>query len=124
MFNLLSLLFSIGTLAFILRYRIHVHVVYSSSRRDSRPRAKSAGSKACPHTRTALPISGRRAGGVSQSSEAPTVAMTRPVQDLASALVNLGASKASARAAALRAYQQAPNASFDELVRIAIQEAA
>ena len=124
MFNFFCLLVSIGTLVFILRYRIHVHVVYSSSRRDSRPRAKSAGSKACPHTRAALPISGRQTTGQLTSEAQPVASRPGPVQDLASALVNLGASKASARAAALRAYQQAPNASFDELVRIAIQEAA
>jgi len=134
--NLLFFLFSLAILFFVVRFRIHVHVVYQGSSRDySRPRPKSGRSTprlqyssdaGSPATRPES-FSGRRAEAdrqpVARLTSAPT-AMTPPVQffDVQSALVNLGAPKAKARATAQRVCQQHPGAGFDQLVRIAIQE--
>jgi len=125
MFASVCLLFSLAILFFVVRFRIHVHVVYQGSPWVASPRRKQAGVKACsPTTRALLPISGRRAAVMAVSSEALPTAITRPAQDLQSALVNLGANKAKARATAQRVCQQHPGAGFDQLVRIAIQEVA
>jgi len=124
-FNALSLLISLAILFFVIRFRIHVHVVYQGSSWVASPRRKQAGVKACSSsTRALLPISGRRAAETAVTSEALPTAMTLPVQDLQSALVNLGASKSRARATAQKVCQQHPGAGFDQLVRIAIQEVA
>jgi len=137
--NLLFFLFSLAILFFVVRFRIHVHVVYTSSSRDySRPRPKSgrgtprltstSSDAGSPATRPES-LSGRRAEAdampVARLTSAPT-AMTLPVQffDVQSVLVNLGAPKAKARATAQRVCQQHPGAGFDQLVRIAIREVA
>jgi hypothetical protein len=107
MFSSACLLFSLAILYFVLRYRVHIHINVTSSRHSSEARK------------------GLRAAD-SSSSFGPT-AMTRPAEsvvlgDIASALVNLGAPKAQAKAAAIRAVREHPDADFNLQFSVALQE--
>jgi len=137
MFASASLLISLAILFFVIRFRIHVHVVYQGSPWVASPRRKQAGVKACSSsTRALLPLEApnratamklgeiqgngqvRRGHPYSQRNEH----VAPECSDLQSALVNLGASKSRARTTAQKVCQQHPGADFDQLVRIAIQE--
>lgn len=119
MFSTLCLIITSAILFFILKYRVHVHVTYTptSSRvtaRKGRRAEEATGTDARTRHGPALPQ-----------------AMTRPAKDpgsivwgdITSALVNLGAPKAKAQAAAQKAVRQFPD-SFDDQLRAAIQEVA
>ena len=116
MFSLFCLLASSAILFFILKYRVHVHVTLTSSR-DSIHASRGKGRRA---------ESPRRKTG--------SIATTRPIQpiaavpesivwgDIASGLVNLGAGKREARAAAQKACRENPDASFNSVFTVALQE--
>jgi hypothetical protein len=114
MFNVVWLIGSAAILFFIVKYRVHVHITYTPSG-SRRPTARK---------------SGRRAEA--RADLGPT-AKTRPVLfsqtpesivwgDIASALVNLGASKQQARSAARQALAEHPDASFDIQMTVALQK--
>lgn len=112
--SFICLVGSIAILFFILKYRVHVHVTLTNSR-DARSVMK-----------------GRRAEKRLVGADVST-ATTRPVPiaivpesvvwgDIASGLVNLGASKAQARIAARKACREYPDADFNSVFTAALQE--
>jgi hypothetical protein len=117
--NVLCLVGSIAILFYVLKYRVHLDLkVTLTSSRDSIHASRGKG---------------RRAEAGCLTSPSP-IATTRPVQpiaavpesvvwgDIASALVNLGASKADARRAAMRACKEWPNSDFNSVFTAALQE--
>lgn len=100
--NLILFLASAGILFYVLRFRVHVHVVYQR--------------KPKPVGNHPSPFKGMRPGRLE--------AVPKTVSDLTSALHNLGCRTAKARQIAERVYQQAPQANFTVLLKQAIREAA
>ena len=100
--NLILFLASASILFFVLRYRVHVHVLY-----------QNPGRKPGNHP---SPLRGMRPGHLE--------AVPQAVSDLTSALHNLGCGAAKARTVAQKVYQQTPQANFDLLLKQAIREAA
>jgi hypothetical protein len=106
LFSALCLSLSILILYFVLRYRIHIHVtcqVPGWSRKSSRRKRVAS-------------YPARNSAAI--EAVHPSIAAS----DLASALVNLGARKRPALAAAVRAIEQHPDASFDLQFSVALQQ--
>ncbi len=104
MVSLLSLLFSAGILAFVLRYRVHVHVTYQSRKPHTKPAARASTSR--------------------RPAPSPRLTISPIVPTISSALVNLGATKSAARAAAENAVANlGAHAPIDQLLRHAITTA-
>jgi Holliday junction resolvasome RuvABC DNA-binding subunit len=100
--NLILFLVSAGILFYVLRFRVHIHILYQ---RRTKPTENHPS-----------PANGKRPGRLEAAPEV--------VSDLASALKNLGCPAAKGRKIAERVYQQAPQARFEILLREAIREAA
>jgi hypothetical protein len=115
--SILCALISLAVLYFILKYRVHINIEITSSR-GPRPRVKAGN------------VSSIHPSRKSQGTESHGASLARrrtgedPSLEITSALVNLGSSKAEARAAAKRAIAKLPDAPFDVVLRAAIQEAA
>jgi hypothetical protein len=103
MANLILFLVSSLMLFFVLRFRVHIHILYQ------RPQRK-------PIENYPGPANGKRPVHLEAAPQA--------VSDLTSALHNLGCGAAKARQIAERVYQQAPQANFTVLLKQAIREAA
>jgi hypothetical protein len=104
--NGILFLASCAILAFVLRYRVHLHVEYTP--RPSRKRHRRV------HSERAT-IRGTKPAAVLTD---PLVEST--VRDLESALVNLGATKEEAKARARAAIAEGPG-DFDSLILRAMQ---
>jgi hypothetical protein len=119
MFNACSLLASLAILFYVLKFRVHVHVTYTSSSRGlgaARKRGRMVSSD---------PTVPRNSGPVAcQSSTRAARQIPDSVVwgDIASGLVNLGAPKRKAEVAAQRAVEQHPDASFEIQFSVALQE--
>jgi len=132
MFSLFCLLASIAILCFVLKFRVHVHLHVECSPSSSRgvrhvrvkagkgysesPLASLSGRRSEAINRTPLPVEAPLSNRPVPSQE------TTPIQDLQSALVNLGAKPHRAKAAAEHVCRNLPQAPFDTLLRVAIQE--
>jgi hypothetical protein len=132
MFSLFCLVASIVILYCVIKFRVHVYVHVecspSSSRGSRRVRVKAgnpqssvppaslSGRRAEAPDRIPLPVEPTATTRPVQSQE------TTPIQDLQSALVNLGAKPHRAKAAAEHVCRNLPQAPFDTLLRVAIQE--
>ena len=154
MFNLFCLLASSAILFYVIKYRVHVHVTLTTSRRTSEAREGRRAEKIpigvetstattrpeteAPNRAIAKPLRGKQ---VNQRMSCCSVSEMQPsagigaslateqhaplgsaISDVTSALVNLGASKGKARAAALKACKEHPDASFDIQFSVALQE--
>jgi len=100
--NLILFLASAGILFYVLRFRVHIHILYQRRTKPTENHPSPANSKRPVHP----------------------AAAPQAVSDLTSALQNLGCKTAKARVVAERVYQQAPRARFEILLREAIREAA
>lgn len=125
MIGVLSLLFSLAILYFVVRYRVHVsiRVSYDDGRNKSDAgSSRSGGSRVRPGVGTKGRVSpiGIRKGPA--SNHATVASNGGNIGDIISALVNLGCSKSEARIAAERAMSKGPG-DLEELLRRAIQEA-
>ncbi len=120
MLSAFCLLATSAILFFIIKYRVHVHVTYTPTSSRGRKIARNPG---------------RRAATLACANSLSSTAMTRPVKlqaiehpesvvwgDIASGLVNLGASKADARRAARKACTEYPDADFNAQFTVALQE--
>lgn len=122
MYSVLCLTLSSAILFFILRYRVHIHVTYTAE-----PTPQSRGSRRRPRTGDHSPQTqrngnGRRLPMRSRDADSDVSAMAgAPAREIESALRNLGAKPATARAAAAKAIQQTND--FDEALKLAIQYA-
>lgn len=117
MFSLACLFLSIAILSFILKYRVHIHVHYSSLETQPSRQARVSNVSKPPRHNTAVKSdvpevpSGTRAG-----------VQDNAIVDVMSALINLQVKPARARQIASRVCSSPGD--FDSLLRRAIQEAA
>jgi len=109
-FNLLSLLISLAILFFVIRFRIHVHIVYQGSPWVASPRRKQAGVKACSSsTRALLPIQKGRNDNAARLETQPQALRHPPIRTSGHRAQNTGDSQALPR----------PVASFTRIARVA-----
>ena len=101
MYPAVCLLLAAAILAWIVRYRVHIHIAYEPP--TPRRRRRSA------RRRQVEPDAGHYDG--------------ETVATLTDALVSLGATRTAARAAARKALAELPAGTTDELLRAAIQQA-
>jgi hypothetical protein len=114
-FNLALFISTAAMLFYVMRYRIHLHIEYQPRRNR---RTTIHGTRR--HRFGSCPSIQEPEGAAVDSGEA-AAAKLKVFQDLQSALVNLGASKAEARERATVAIAQAPDADFDALILRAMQ---
>jgi hypothetical protein len=129
----ISLLLSLAILYWVLKYRVHIHVTYTPlrGREPRRGSAKPRTGEDRPHQFAgSVPPSRPR---ISPRSIASDVSAAESVihpesvvwGDISSALVNLGTPKTKARSIASKVCKEhAGEQSFEDLLRLAIQEAA
>jgi len=130
MLSLSCLLLTSAILFYIIKFRVHVRIHVDYSRPTSRVGATRKGDTAfssepvSPQGSRLTRKPGRRAESI--DDRVCSTATTRPDSvvwgDITSALVNLGASKAKARAAAMKACQEHPDADFNLQFSVALQE--
>ena len=110
---------TITLLAVLLKRRVHIHITYESTRQAPRSTSPQPGIRRPAF----LPV----VASQQNSTEGPVLAPQAPrvnvLEDLTSALVNLGCTKVKAKQAAVKACQSGSQ-DFTELVKRAIKEAA
>lgn len=122
--NLILFTSSVLILWFVVRYRIHIHVQYSRRGATAPGLNRHALSGAARATiRRVQPLRKESAAGSSTSGKAyEDPARVNVLEDLTSALMNLGCDRVKAKRIASRVSQQ--RGGFDDLLRVAIKEAA
>jgi len=130
MFSTLCLTLSSGILFYVLKYRVHIHVTYTPKRSKSQ---NSIGRRKQGDKTLFVPIPDIGRGTVSRLDQpAARLGQRGPDHDesddrirrgseIQSALRNLGAKPATARAAAAKAIAQTND--FDQALKLAIQYA-
>lgn len=124
LFSLLFFTAALVILYFVVRHRVHVHIYIEFAGRD---RLLHDGPRSAARKRQSGK-GGRRAE--SSDDRVNSTATTRPaqlqettpIQDLQSALVNLGAKPHRAKAAAQHVYRNWPDAGFEAQFREALKE--
>ena len=130
MISALIIFFETFALAWLLHWlfsrRVHIEIRIVCNG-DSLRRARKRGEAHCKHATASTMLvpsartSENTASPLARSNAGPGSKSPGPVSDLQSALENLGAKKRTAQAAAEKVCAQYPRASFETLLRLALQ---